>query len=159
MGASHYGLCYNSLQLSFLLWLMVKFGILYGLHVACDRVVRCSRIYLLSMLRLFPCMICGAGGSVLLLIFGLLYADDSFIFCWTFLGEFFQAYSLASAHIFNYDKSSILFSPRVNSYARLVIKRIFGFHEVSTLDRYLGLAAMVGRQRKAFIFSMSSSSG
>lgn len=90
--------------------------------------------------------------SVLLLIFGLLSADDSFIFCWTLLGEFFQAYSLASAHIFNYDKSSILFSPRVNSYARLVIKRIFGFHEVSTLDRYLGLAAMVGRQRKAFIF-------
>lgn len=73
------------------------------------------------------------GGSVLPLIFGLLYADDSFIFRWTFLGEFFQAYSLASAHIFNYDKSSILFGPRVNSYARLVIKRIFGFHEVSPL--------------------------
>lgn len=91
-----------------------------------------------------------------LFISHLLFANDSLILCRASLTDcchlkgIFYCYSAASRQNFNYDKSSILFSPNVTHNVRCDIKTLFGLAEVPIYERYLGLPAMVGRNRRYF---------
>lgn len=57
---------------------------------------------------------------------------------------------MTSGQIFDYEKSSIIFCPYVPNAVRQEFQGILGFTEVSSFDRYLGLPAMVGRQKRNF---------
>lgn len=74
----------------------------------------------------------------------LLFPDDSLIFCPAALGDcrhlkrIFESYTTASGQCFNYEKSSLLFTPSVTA-------EVFGFSVVSAYDKYLGLSPMGAR--------------
>ena len=86
----------------------------------------------------------------------LLFADDSLVFskaspteCRKFKG-IFDGYAAVSGQVFNYDKSSMLFSSNTNQSQVEEIKNIFGLNIVSKHEKYLGLPSMVGRKKINF---------
>ena len=86
----------------------------------------------------------------------LLFADDSLVFikatrqdCYV-LKEIFDCYARAFGQIFNFDKSSLFFSPNTKQQVTSNIKSIFNLKEVSMHEKYLGLPPMVGRNKKCY---------
>lgn len=86
----------------------------------------------------------------------LLFADDSLVFsratqedC-SNLKCIFDRYGAASGQIFNYEKSSMLFSRNVHNSQIEIIKGIFQLNVVSKHNKYLGLPSMVGRRKISF---------
>lgn len=63
------------------------------------------------------------------------------------LKSIFDCYSVASRQLFNYQKSSILFSPNVTSNVWCQIIALFGLAKVLAYELYLGLLVMIGRNR------------
>lgn len=59
----------------------------------------------------------------------------------------------ASGQSFNLDKSSMIFSPRVQNRIKEDIKALFQLNVASHHEKYLGLPSMVGRRKHQF-FSM-----
>lgn len=86
----------------------------------------------------------------------LLFVDDSLIFtrvkteeC-TRLKQIFEQYAVASGQIFNFGKSSMLFSGNTQAKQIEEIKSIFQLNVVSRHEKYLGLPSMVGRNKTSF---------
>lgn len=86
----------------------------------------------------------------------LLFADDSLIFtratredC-TNLKKIFECYAAASGQIFNFEKSSMLFSESTKPEQISSITTIFQLQVVSRHAKYLGLPSMVGRNKTSF---------
>lgn len=86
----------------------------------------------------------------------LLFANDSLVFCRASLVDcgrlksIFDCYSMASRKHFNYEKSFILFSLNVAPNVLCEITALFGLAEVSAYEHYLGLPAIIGRNRRYF---------
>ncbi|KAH9695348.1 putative reverse transcriptase/RNA-dependent DNA polymerase [Citrus sinensis] len=86
----------------------------------------------------------------------LLFADDSLVFAratqedCSNLKCIFDRYGSASGQIFNYEKSSMLFSSNVHNSQIEIIKGIFQLNVVSKHNKYLGLPSMVGRRKISF---------
>ncbi|KAH9649551.1 rnase h domain-containing protein [Citrus sinensis] len=91
-----------------------------------------------------------------LFINNLLFADDSLIFSRAAvedckkLKQIFDCYAAASGQIFNFEKSSMLFSGNVSARQINEIKDIFQLKVVSKHEKYLGLPSMVGRKKVGF---------
>lgn len=62
----------------------------------------------------------------------------------------FDYYARVSGQIFNFDKSSLFFSPNTKQQVASDIKSIFNLKEVSMHEKYLGLPSMVGRNKKCY---------
>lgn len=86
----------------------------------------------------------------------LLFADDSLIFSRASIAdcknlkEIFDCYAQASGQIFNFDKSSILFSGRTPKGKITAIRGLFNLKVVSSHEKYLGLSSMIGRKKHNF---------
>ncbi|KAH9679641.1 putative reverse transcriptase/RNA-dependent DNA polymerase [Citrus sinensis] len=78
----------------------------------------------------------------------LLFADDSLVFSQATQEDcsnlkcIFDRYGSASGQIFNYEKSSMLFSNNVHNSQIEIIKGIFQLNVVSKHNKYLGLPSM-----------------
>ncbi len=86
----------------------------------------------------------------------LLFADDSLMFtkasvdsCKA-LKAIFDCYAAASGQLFNFDKSSMVFSGKIPADRVNGIKNIFQLNVVSIHEKYLGLPSMVGRNKTNF---------
>ena len=86
----------------------------------------------------------------------LLFSDDSLVFtkasvdsCKA-LKAIFNRYAAASGQLFNFDKSSMVFSGKIPADRVNAIKRIFQLNMVSRHEKYLGLPSMVGSNKKNF---------
>ena len=85
----------------------------------------------------------------------LLFADDSLIFTRATkedcneLKSLFQTYALASCQIFNYEKSSLMFSLNSKNCAVEFINGIFQMSTTTPHDKYLGLLSMISRNKKS----------
>lgn len=86
----------------------------------------------------------------------LLFADDSLIFTRASIEDcrnlkvIFYCYVAASGQIFNYNKSSIFFSGRIQAEYATAIRNIFQLNTVSRYEKYLGLPYMIGRKNMSF---------
>ena len=86
----------------------------------------------------------------------LLFTDDSLIFSRAAvddckkLKQIFDCYAAAFGQIFNFEKSSMLFSGNVSAGQINEIKDIFQLKVVSKHEKYLGLPFMVGRKKVRF---------
>lgn len=86
----------------------------------------------------------------------LLFADDSLIFLRAseadcrHLKRIFDCYAEASEQIFNFEKSSMVFSGKIPNAQITAIKDIFKLNVVSRHENYLGLPSMIGRKRTSF---------
>lgn len=86
----------------------------------------------------------------------LLFADDSLVFtkasvdsCKN-LKAIFDCYAAASGQLFNFEKSSLVFSGSIPKDRAEAIKNIFQLNVVSRHGKYLGLPSMVGRKKTSF---------
>ncbi|KAH9717652.1 reverse transcriptase domain-containing protein [Citrus sinensis] len=86
----------------------------------------------------------------------LLFADDSLVFtkasvdsCKN-LKAIFDCYAAASGQLFNFEKSSLVFSGSIPEDRAEAIKNIFQLNVVSRHGKYLGLPSMVGRKKTSF---------
>ncbi|KAK8672667.1 hypothetical protein V6N13_111032 [Hibiscus sabdariffa] len=88
------------------------------------------------------------------LINHLLFADDCLIFGEATISNASQlkvlldCYGDCSGQLINYEKSSIFFSSNVLDFNRVDVCRILGVPEVANPEKYLGLPAIVGRNKK-----------
>lgn len=88
----------------------------------------------------------------------LLFADDSLIFTGASVKDYrnlkaiFDCYIAASGHIFNYEKSSMFFSGKLQVEQIIAIKNIFQLNMVSKYEKYLGLPSMIERKKMSFFF-------
>lgn len=84
----------------------------------------------------------------------LFFADDSLLFCRATLDEIqsiraiLQVYEDASGQVINLQKSSISFSPNVGLELRETILATLGVNVGTLHERYLGLPAFIGRNRR-----------
>ncbi|GMI88855.1 hypothetical protein HRI_002554800 [Hibiscus trionum] len=84
----------------------------------------------------------------------LFFADDSVIFGEAAtngahkLLDILSTYSQCSGHVINYDKSSVFFSTNVIKENRREVCRLLQVTAQQSLDKYLGLPSMVGRNKK-----------
>lgn len=91
-----------------------------------------------------------------IIISHLLFANDSLIFARASvedckqLKKVFYCYALASGQVFNYEKSSMFFSGKIQAGRITAIKDIFQLNVVSRHENYLGLPSMVGKKRTNF---------
>ncbi|KAK9195728.1 hypothetical protein WN943_003853 [Citrus x changshan-huyou] len=91
-----------------------------------------------------------------IIISHLLFADDNLIFARASvedckqLKKVFDCYALASGQVFNYEKSSMSFSGKIQAERIAAIKDIFQLNVVSRHGNYLGLPSMVGKKRTSF---------
>lgn len=99
-------------------------------------------------------LIHGVKFSQNLIISHLLFADDSLVFTYTSLNDCLYLkrilYSTAFGQIFNFDKSSMFFSPNVSQSVTNTIKSIINLTVIFMHKRYLGLPSMVGRNKKSY---------
>lgn len=86
----------------------------------------------------------------------LLFADDSLMFarassndCGILKGIFY-CYAATSGQVFNFEKSSMLFSSGTSQIPKEEFKNIFRLNVVTKHERYLGLPSMVGRKKISF---------
>ncbi|KAH9651249.1 reverse transcriptase domain-containing protein [Citrus sinensis] len=86
----------------------------------------------------------------------LLFADDSLVFARAssndcrILKGIFDSYAAASRKVFNFEKSSMLFSSGTSQIQKEEFKNIFRLNVVTKHERYLGLPSMVGRRKISF---------
>lgn len=82
----------------------------------------------------------------------LLFAYDSLIFSRASIAdcknlkEIFDCYAQASGQIFNFEKSSMLFSVKTPKGHIIAIIGLFNLKVVSSHEKYLGLSSMIGRK-------------
>ncbi|KAF5468857.1 hypothetical protein F2P56_012970 [Juglans regia] len=85
----------------------------------------------------------------------LFFVDDSLLFCQAKAEELshvlniLDIYEKASGQVINKDKSSIFFSRNTGQAAQQQILELTGVKSSGTLERYLGLPALVGRAKVA----------
>lgn len=83
----------------------------------------------------------------------LFFADDSLIFVKASIMEchqlkhIFDIYTKASGQVFNYEKSSLLFSPNTLGHIKTAVQNIFNLEVVSHHEQYLGLPSMIGKNK------------
>lgn len=88
----------------------------------------------------------------------LLFADDSLFFFQATLDEArvlkqcFSRYEAASGQKINFQKSSILFSPNVNSRSRQAVVNCLEVQEVGNHGFYLGLPSTIDRSKKDIFY-------
>lgn len=86
----------------------------------------------------------------------LLFADDSLVFARAssndckILKGIFYSYAAASGQVFNFEKSSMLFSSGTSQIQKEEFKNVFRLNVVTKHERYLGLPSMVGRRKISF---------
>ena len=84
----------------------------------------------------------------------LFFADDSLVFCRATMSDLHEIqailslYERASGQKLNREKTSIFFSKAVNVERRQEILDFLGVLEVKEYEKYLGLPAVVGRNKK-----------
>ncbi|GMI95677.1 hypothetical protein HRI_003237000 [Hibiscus trionum] len=85
----------------------------------------------------------------------LFFADDSILFGSSnaveagALHRILSAYERASGQLVNFSKSSIFFSSNTSTHIRNHISALFSVRFVSSMEKYLGLPTMVGKNKKA----------
>ena len=86
----------------------------------------------------------------------LLFVDDSLVFarasnidCRILKGIFYY-YAAASGQVFNFEKSSMLFSSGTSQIQKEKFKKIFRLNVVTKHERYIGLPSMVGKRKISF---------
>ncbi|KAH9667964.1 reverse transcriptase domain-containing protein [Citrus sinensis] len=86
----------------------------------------------------------------------LLFADDNLVFTKASVNNcknlktISDCYVTASGQLFNYDKSSLVFSGKIPVDKVDAIKNIFQLNVVSRHEKYLGLPSMVGSNKISF---------
>lgn len=84
----------------------------------------------------------------------MLFADDCFIFMRAkeeearVVHDLLHKYEIASGQSINLGKSNILFSKNVAHATRTMITDFLGVNECARVSKYLGLPAMIGRNKK-----------
>lgn len=116
----------------------------------------CNVIYRIVAKTIANKLIQGIKFGSSLSITHLLFVDDSLIFtrakteeCIR-LKQIFYKYAVASGQIFNFGKSSMLFSRNKQAKQIEEIKSIFQLNVVSRHEKYLGLPSMVRRKKVSF---------
>ena len=85
----------------------------------------------------------------------LFFADDTLLFCRVELREIqtiqnmLRKYELASGQKINQGKTTLFFGRSVSPVSRNAIKNLLGVPEIKEFEHYLGLPAMVGKNRRA----------
>ena len=85
----------------------------------------------------------------------LFFADDSLLFCRARLGDILAIQALlglyeeASGQKINAEKTSLFFSKNVLDDTKESIKNLLGVAEIKEYEKYLGLPAVVGRNKRA----------
>ena len=85
----------------------------------------------------------------------LFFADDSLLFCCAQISdihaiqEILELYEKASGQRINKEKTTLFFSKTVSMAVKNDIKNFLGVPEIKEYEKYLGLPAMVGRNRSA----------
>lgn len=86
----------------------------------------------------------------------LLFVDDSLVFTKASIDScknlkaIFYYYAAASGQLFNFEKSSLMFSGRILGDKIEAIKNIFKLNVVSRHEKYMGLPSTVGRKKTSF---------
>lgn len=86
----------------------------------------------------------------------LLFTDDSLIFTKASVEDcrnqkvIVDCYVAASGQIFNYEKSSMVFSGKLQAEQITTIKNIFQLNIVSKYEKYLGLPSIIGGKTMSF---------
>ena len=85
----------------------------------------------------------------------LFFADDSLFFCWEKVEDveaiqvLLNLYEKASGKNINFAKTTLFFSKNVLDSTKETIKNLLGVAEIKEYEKYLGLPAVVGRNKKA----------
>ena len=85
----------------------------------------------------------------------LFFADDSFLFCRARVEDvgviqaLLSLYEKASGQKTNSSKTTLFFSNNVSDPIKETIKNLLGVAEIKEYEKYLGLPAVVGRNKKA----------
>ena len=85
----------------------------------------------------------------------LFFVDDTLLFCKAELKEvqtiqnILQKYELASGQNINSGKTTLFFGKSVSLVSKNAIKNLLGVPEIKEYEHYLGLPAVVGRNRRA----------
>ena len=88
-------------------------------------------------------------------IIHLFFADDTLLFCRAEIGDLqviqdiLQLYEKALGQKINRNKTTVFFSKATNEGRKVEIKDFLGVSEVREYERYLGLPAVVGKNKKA----------
>ena len=83
----------------------------------------------------------------------LFFADETLLFCRVELKEvqiiqnLLKKYELASGQKINTSKTTLFFGNSVSFLSKNAIKNLLGLPEIKEYERYLGLPAMVGKNR------------
>ena len=84
----------------------------------------------------------------------LLFADDSLLFCQAKieecmrLMEVLEKYEKASGQVINKEKTALFFSKNTPEQIKSTIQQLWGVNGTSNFEKYLGLPAMVGREKQ-----------
>ena len=84
----------------------------------------------------------------------LFFADDSLLFCQARVDELEKIqnilckYEKASGQKINNDKTTLFFSSNVANSFKGHVKNLLGVPEIKEYEKYLGLPAMVGRNKR-----------
>ena len=85
----------------------------------------------------------------------LLFVDDSLLFCRAKVGdvskilEILGKYERALGQKINANKTTIFFGGNVTESAKQQVQNLFGVSEKKEYEKYLGLPAVVGRNKRA----------
>ena len=85
----------------------------------------------------------------------LFFADDSLLFCRAWVGDvgsiqaLLNLYEKVSSQKINSAKTTLFFSKNVLNPTKETIKNLLGVAEIKEYEKYLGLPAVVGRNKKA----------
>jgi len=84
----------------------------------------------------------------------LFFADDTLLFCRASMGDLevilciLEMYELASGQKLNREKTTVFFSKATKEERRMEMVEFLGVSEVREYEKYLGLPAVVGRNKK-----------
>ena len=87
--------------------------------------------------------------------FSFIFADDSLLFCRAKVEDveaiqvLLNLYEKASGQKINSAKTTLFFSKNVLDSTKETIKNLLGVAEIKEYEKYLGLPAVVGRNKKA----------
>ena len=84
----------------------------------------------------------------------LFFTDDSLLFCRarlkdvTTIQNILAVYETASSQQINKEKTTLFFGKSISDMAKNSIKELLGVSEIKQYEKYLGLPAVVGRNRR-----------
>ena len=84
----------------------------------------------------------------------LFFTDDSLLFCRarlkdvTTIQNILEVYETASSQQINKEKTTLFFGKSISDMAKNSIKELLGVSEIKQYEKYLGLPAVVGRNRR-----------